>query len=77
MTVAIAIAIGVGIMAVGLWAVNLLATPPPPEPNPEELEPVHQDFVCTVCGMQLTVKAAQSGELAAPKHCREEMVPAL
>ena len=71
----IAIAIGVGIMLVALWAVNLLATPPV-EPDPDAVEIVHQDFVCTVCGMQLTVNAAQSGELTAPKHCREEMVPA-
>ena len=71
----IAIAIGVGIMLVALWAVNLLATPPL-EPDPDAVESVHQDFVCTVCGMQLTVNAAQSGELTAPRHCREEMVPA-
>jgi len=71
----VAIAIGVGIMLVALWAVNLLATPPP-EPDPEAVEAVHREFICTVCGMQLTVNAAQSGEFVAPKHCREEMVPA-
>ena len=69
----IAIAIGVGIMALGLWAVNLLATPPPPDPDPNDVQAVDQTFACTVCGMQLTVTFAQSGEVTAPKHCREEM----
>jgi len=74
--VVIAIGIGVAIMATGFWIVHLLATPPPPEPNPEDLSVVDQTFVCTVCGMQLTVTYAQSGDLTAPRHCREEMVPA-
>jgi hypothetical protein len=54
----------------------LLATPPPPEPNPDSVEVIGKDFVCTVCGMHLTVNLAQSGDVAAPKHCREEMAPA-
>ena len=76
MTLVVALAIGVGIMAVGIWAVRLLATPVPPEPDPEDLQPVAVDFACTVCGMQLTVTAAQDEEVRAPRHCREEMVPA-
>ncbi len=74
MTLVVAIAIGVAIMSVGIWAVRLLATPVPPEPDPEDLEPVEMDFACTVCGMRLTVTAAH-GEPKAPRHCREEMVP--
>ena len=70
----IAVGIGVAIMAFGIWAVRLLATPPPPEPDPDAVEKVAMNFVCTVCGMQLTVNLAQSGEVAAPKHCREPMV---
>ena len=74
MTVVIALAIGVGIMAVAIWAVRLLATPVPDEPDPEDLQPVAFDFACTVCGMQLTVTAAQGDDVKAPRHCREEMV---
>jgi hypothetical protein len=73
--VLIAVAIGVGIMAVGYWVVHLLASPPPPEPDPDQVAEVDLDFVCTVCGMKLTVTRAQGGEVTAPKHCREEMVP--
>jgi hypothetical protein len=73
--VLIAVALGVAIMALGYWVVSLLATPPPPEPAPEDLEAVDQTFVCTVCGMQLTVNYAQGGDIAAPRHCREEMHP--
>ena len=74
MTVVIALAIGVAIFAVGLWAVRLLATPVPPEPEPEDLQPVAVDFACTVCGMRLTVTAALGDEVKAPRHCREEMI---
>jgi hypothetical protein len=71
----IAVAIGVAIMALGYWVVSLLATPPPPDPDPDDLEAVDQTFLCAVCGMQLTVNYAQGGDIAAPKHCREEMIP--
>ena len=73
MTLIVALAIGVGIFAAGIWTVRLLARPVPPEPDPEELEPVAIDFACTICGMQLTVTAAQGDEVKAPRHCREEM----
>jgi hypothetical protein len=73
-TLLIAVAIGVGIMAFAIWAIRLLATPPPPEPDPEDLIEVRQDYRCTVCGMRLTITAAQDDDAAAPKHCREEMV---
>ena len=75
MTVVIALLIGAAIFSAGLWAVRLLATPVPPEPDPEDLVDVAVAFACTVCGMQLTVTAAQGEEVKAPRHCREEMVP--
>lgn len=70
----IAIAMGVGIYMVAKWAINLLATPVPDEPDPEDVFEVAVDYRCTICGLRLTVTAAQEGEMAAPKHCREEMV---
>ena len=72
--VVLAVAIGVAIFAVALWVIRLLAIPAPDEPDPEDVHEVAYDFKCTVCGLRLTVTAAQDGELAAPKHCREEMV---
>ena len=73
-TILIAVAMGLAIMAFGIWAIRLLATPPPPEPDPEDLIEVQKDYRCTVCGMRLTMTAAQDDEASAPKHCREEMV---
>ncbi|MBT8199398.1 MAG: hypothetical protein KJO36_02660 [Acidimicrobiia bacterium] len=75
-TFVIAIAIGVGIMAFAFWAVRLLATPAPPEPDPEDLIEVSHNYRCSVCGMKLTITAAQDDDAAAPRHCREEMIPA-
>jgi len=62
-------------MAVGVWAIRLLAMPPPPEPDPAEVVSVEVAYRCTVCGLGLTVTQAQMGDMAAPKHCREEMEP--
>ncbi len=74
-TIVIAVAMGVGIMAFAIWAIRLLATPPPPEPDPEDLVEVRQNYRCSVCGMRLTITAAQNDAAPAPRHCREEMVP--
>ena len=73
---AIALAIGVVIWRVALWSVRLLATPVPDEPDPDEIIDVEATFLCSVCGMQLTVTYAQSDDVTAPRHCREDMVPA-
>lgn len=72
----VAIAMGVAIMAVSLWAIRLLATPQPPEPDPEDVHEVEVRYRCTVCGMRLTITHAQDEEPDAPRHCREEMEPA-
>ena len=50
MTYVIALGIGVGIFAVSMWAIRLLATPGPEEPDPEMVEEVAVDYKCTVCG---------------------------
>ncbi|MDP2622936.1 MAG: hypothetical protein Q8Q29_03965 [Actinomycetota bacterium] len=71
--VVIAIAIGVSIMALGRWGVKLLATPAPAEPDPDDIVDVERPFRCSVCGMRLTVTHAQGEDVAAPRHCREEM----
>ncbi len=75
MTYVIAIGIAVGIFAVSMWAINLLATPGPDEADPEDVEEVAVDYKCTVCGLRLTVTHAQADdEMTAPRHCREPMV---
>ena len=72
----IALAIGLGILFVGRWAVRLLATPGPEDPDPDAVVEVEAAFRCTVCGLRLTVTHAQGAGVAAPRHCREEMAPA-
>ncbi len=74
MTYVIAAAIGVGIFAVSMWAIRLLATPGPEEPDPDEVAEVAVDYKCTICGMRLTGTPAQADdEMTAPRHCREPM----
>jgi len=72
--IAIAIAIGFGILAATLWVVRLLSTPQPEEADPDDVREVAVGFRCIVCGMRLTVTHAQDATPEAPRHCREEMV---
>ena len=75
MTYVIALLIAIGIFAVSIWAINLLATPGPEEPDPEDVAEVEVDYKCSVCGLRLTVTHAQADdELTAPRHCREPML---
>jgi hypothetical protein len=73
--VIIAVAMGLAIFGVALWAVRGLAKPPPPEPDPEDVVAVAQDYRCSVCGLRLSVTHAQGDDVTAPRHCREEMLP--
>lgn len=75
MDVVIAVAIGIGVFATAMWVVRLLAIPAPEEPDPEDVHEMDVDYKCTVCGLRLKVTAAQDGESAAPRHCREDMEP--
>jgi hypothetical protein len=56
-----------------MWFIKMLATAPA-EIDPEEVVPVDQDFRCTVCGAEITMRIANPAEMVPPKHCREEMV---
>jgi hypothetical protein len=48
---------------------------PPTEPDPDDIEPVDINFRCTICGAQVTMTMAPTGEIPeAPRHCREDMV---
>ena len=74
MDIAIAVAIGISIMAVTLWVVRLLLTPQPGDPDPDQIKEVAVDYRCVVCGMRLTITHAQEKDPEAPRHCREDMV---
>ena len=73
MDLAIAIAIGVAIIAATLWVVRLLLIPQPEEPDPDAVKEIAVDYRCIVCGMRLTITHAQDGNPEAPRHCREDM----
>ena len=72
----VAIALGLAILMTGRWAVRLLATPGPEEADPDAVIEVDAPFLCSVCGLRLTVTHAQGDEVDAPRHCREVMEPA-
>ena len=47
----------------------------PSEPDLEDLVDVDIHFKCTVCGAQVTMTMAPTGEIPdAPRHCREDMI---
>jgi hypothetical protein len=75
--VVIAVGIGLVIWSLGLWAVRLLATAQPPEPDPDDVVEVAIDYRCSICGLRLVVTHAADEEIAPPRHCREEMDPAI
>lgn len=76
--VQILIAFGIGffILSLGRWGIRLLATPGPEEPDPDDVLEMEAAFRCTICGMRLVITHAQGADVAAPRHCREEMEPA-
>lgn len=69
----LALVVGVVIWRVSISIIRILSTPPP-EVDPDDIVVVDQDYKCTVCGAELTMKAINPAEDKAPKHCREEMV---
>ncbi len=76
MTVAIAFLLAGLVLALTVWAVRFIATGPPPEPVLDEIHEVDVPYVCSVCGMSLTVTQAQGDDIEPPRHCRENMIRA-
>jgi hypothetical protein len=72
--VIIALALGLVIWRGSLAVIRMLSTPPP-EIDPDDVVEVDQDYRCTVCGAELTMKAVNVVEDKPPRHCREDMVP--
>jgi hypothetical protein len=73
MTVFVAFVIGGLILLFTIWSVRFIASGPPPDPEMDDVHEVDVPFICTVCGMGLTITQAQDGDFAPPRHCREEM----
>ena len=46
----------------------------PGQPDPDSVVEAYQDYRCTLCGTELTVRMASVSETSPPRHCREEMV---
>jgi len=72
--VVLALLLGLVIWRVSISIIRMLSTPPP-EIDPDDVVEVDQDYRCTVCGAELTMKAVNVAENKAPRHCREEMIP--
>lgn len=70
----IAVAIGAGIWVVSMKILRMLATPPPEVDPADVVEVEDQDYRCSVCGTEVTLRVANVMETSPPKHCREEMV---
>ncbi|HKZ19748.1 MAG TPA: hypothetical protein VJQ57_06515 [Acidimicrobiia bacterium] len=70
----LAIGLGVLIWYVAMYFIRILSTPPP-EVDPEDVIEADQDYRCSVCGAELTLKYVNAAEFSAPRHCREDMVP--
>jgi hypothetical protein len=78
MTDFIAALIGNSNVAMTLWSNRFIMAGPPPEPNMNDGVEVDVPYLCTVCGLSLTVTEAQIGEeIEPPRHCREDMVRAI
>jgi len=74
LNVILALSLGYLIWRGSLAVIRMLSTPPP-EVNPEDVVAVDQDFKCSVCGAELTMRAINVQDDAPPRHCREDMDP--
>lgn len=71
----IALGIGAAIWIGSMKVLRLLATPPPEVDPDDVVEVADQDYRCSVCGTEVTLRVANVREASPPKHCREEMIP--
>lgn len=70
--VIVAVAIGLVIWRLSLGLIRMLSTPPP-EVDPDDVVLTDQDYRCSVCGAELTMRLVNIQEDKPPRHCREEM----
>jgi hypothetical protein len=74
LTVVIAVVIGVVIWRASLGLIRMMSNAPP-ETDPTDIVEVDQDYRCSVCGAEVTMRAVNVREVGPPKHCREAMEP--
>jgi hypothetical protein len=70
----IAVVIGVLVWRIALAFIRALSTPPP-EIDPSDVVVADQDYRCTICGAELTMRMVNLAEDKPPRHCREDMEP--
>lgn len=71
--IAVAVVLGLVIWRVSIALVRMLSAQPP-EIDPDDVVVADQDYRCTICGAELTMRMVNVAEDRAPRHCREEMV---
>ena len=72
---AVALVAAILIYVVGAAMIKTFHVDPADEPDPDAVVPVDLRYRCIVCGAEVTMTSAQSGEEPdAPRHCREDMV---
>jgi hypothetical protein len=73
--IVIAVGLGALIWLGSMRILRMIATPPPDVDPADVVEVEDQDFRCTVCGTEVTLRVANVTETAPPRHCHEEMTP--
>ncbi len=71
--VLIALAIGYGIVTMGMTMLGAFARPIPEPPPPGELRRVKLTYRCPSCGTELRMTLANDSLPQAPRHCADEM----
>lgn len=71
--VAIAIAVMMIILRVGIAMLRGLATPLPEPPPPGELRKVRLLYRCSICGTEVRMTTANDEVPEPPRHCLEDM----
>lgn len=74
-SILIGLVLGILVYVWGAAALRKFWIAPPAEPDPSNIKPVDLQFRCGVCGAEVTMTMAPSGEVPdAPRHCREDMI---
>ena len=66
MTIFVAVLIGAAIVVATLWGIRFIASGPPPEPDTTDVHEVDIPYLCTVCGLSLTITQAHDTK---PRGC--------
>jgi hypothetical protein len=74
--IVLGVAVALTIYVIGANLLRKFQIAPPEEPDPDDVLPVNLKFRCIVCGAEVTMTAAHGDHMEAPRHCREDMVPA-